>query len=64
MPGLAPQLCGRLPENRSQSPDREAGSASVRDSMKMPVETPLLDAIRDPRDLRDLPEDKLRQVRR
>ena len=30
--------------------------------MKMPVETPLLDAIRDPRDLRDLPEDKLRQV--
>ena len=28
----------------------------------MPVETPLLDAIRDPRDLRDLPEDKLRQV--
>jgi 1-deoxy-D-xylulose-5-phosphate synthase len=28
----------------------------------MPVETPLLDTIRDPRDLRHLPEDKLRQV--
>ncbi len=28
----------------------------------MPVETPLLDTIRDPRDLRNLSEDKLRQV--